>query len=448
MLTYLNIASLLGKLVALMVTGLGDTTMKILESSVSQTKSPGNFQSLNTWSRHVLSLIPFVLHKTLPVVQRPPSVSASTTTMVQSANTHLAISNTFVNSAVNNTQGSNVADQTKARPVLDQQVATTIKFEVLLQELQGYDTALLQFLVQGFQYGFKLGCTQFDSFSVINNHPSVRKNPIVVCRKLNKELHLNRISGPYSFKPFDNFVCSPLGLVPKKTPGEFRIIHDLSFPEGNSVNEHISRENATVQYESIENVIQLIKKFGKVALMAKLDVEDGFRNIPIHPSDHHFLGFIWENQYYFDKCLPMGASSSCQLFEKLSTALQWIMLNKYKASGMSHLIDDFFFIGPASSEKCLSDVNNFQNLCQRLGVPLKDSKTVLPTTCLTIYGLEVDSIKMEVRLPEDKLYKLRQLLIQTVHRKKIQLKELQSLIGLLNFACQVAIPGRAFLRRL
>ena len=186
MLTYLNTASLLGKLVALMVTGLGDTTMKILESSVSQTKSLGNFQSLNTWSRHVLSLIPFVLHKTLPVVERQHSVSASTTTMVQSANTHFAISNTFVNSAVNNTQGSNVADQTKARLVLDQQVATTIKFEMLLQELKGYDTAaLLQFLVQGFQYGFKLGCIQFDSFSVINNHPSVRKNPIVVCRKLN-----------------------------------------------------------------------------------------------------------------------------------------------------------------------------------------------------------------------------------------------------------------------
>ena len=126
---------------ALMMTGLGDTMMKILESSVSQTKSPGNFQSLNTWSRHVLSLIPFVLHKTLPVVQRQHSVSASTTTIVQSANTHLPISNTSVNSAVNSTQGSNVSDQTKARLVLDQQVATTIKFEMLLQELQGYATA-------------------------------------------------------------------------------------------------------------------------------------------------------------------------------------------------------------------------------------------------------------------------------------------------------------------
>lgn len=52
------------------------------------------------------------------------------------------------------------------------------------------------------------------------------------------------------------------------------------------------------------------------------------------------------------------------------------------------------------------------------------------------------------RLPEDKLVNLRQLLAKTVHRRKVHLKELQSLIGSLNFACQVVTPGRAFLRRL
>ena len=33
-------------------------------------------------------------------------------------------------------------------------------------------------------------------------------------------------------------------------------------------------------------------------------------------------------------------------------------------------------------------------------------------------------------------------------RKKVTLKELQSLIGCLNFACSIVVPGRAFLRRL
>ena len=35
-----------------------------------------------------------------------------------------------------------------------------------------------------------------------------------------------------------------------------------------------------------------------------------------------------------------------------------------------------------------------------------------------------------------------------LHRKKATLREVQSLTGLLNFACSVIVPGRAFLRRL
>ena len=54
---------------------------------------------------------------------------------------------------------------------------------------------------------------------------------------------------------------------------------------------------------------------------------------------------------------------------------------------------------------------------------------------------------MEFRLPEDKLIKLREKLIYFKTQKKVTLGELQSLIGLLNFACTVVKPWRAFLRR-
>ena len=33
-----------------------------------------------------------------------------------------------------------------------------------------------------------------------------------------------------------NLRASPIGLVPKKKAGEFRLIHDLSYHEGYSVN--------------------------------------------------------------------------------------------------------------------------------------------------------------------------------------------------------------------
>ena len=55
---------------------------------------------------------------------------------------------------------------------------------------------------------------------------------------------------------------------------------------------------------------------------------------------------------------------------------------------------------------------------------------------------------LEARLPRDKISKCMLLLEQFIHRKKVMLRELQSLIGFLNFACSVIVPGRAFLRRL
>jgi hypothetical protein len=71
-----------------------------------------------------------------------------------------------------------------------------------------------------------------------------------------------------------------------------------------------------------------VKHFGRDSYLGKTDVEDAFRNFDIHPSDYHLLGFTWNGFYYYDKCLPMGASSSCQVFEKCSCALQWIMETK------------------------------------------------------------------------------------------------------------------------
>lgn len=48
-------------------------------------------------------------------------------------------------------------------------------------------------------------------------------------------------------------------------------------------------------------------------------------------------------------------------------------------------------------------------------------------------GIILDIPKYETHLPEDKLVK-----------SKCTLKEMQSLIGVLNFACSVVQPGRAF----
>lgn len=83
-----------------------------------------------------------------------------------------------------------------------------------------------------------------------------------------------------------------------------------------------------------------------------------------------------------------------------------------------------------------------------MGVPLADDKTANPTEVLILLGIEFDTINMVMRLPRKKLAELKDRIEFCINRSTISLRELQSLIGVLNFACQVIITGRAFCRRL
>ena len=83
-------------------------------------------------------------------------------------------------------------------------------------------------------------------------------------------------------------------------------------------------------------------------------------------------------------------------------------------------------------------------MCSQLDVPLAPSKTVGPCTTLQFLGIVIDTVAMDVRLPEDKLLKARTLLRSFLARHKVTLREIQSLIGLLQFFCYVIRFARAF----
>ena len=173
---------------------------------------------------------------------------------------------------------------------------------------------------------------------------SALQNPEYVDKKLAQELAANRIAGPFTSPPFHSFCVSPLGLIPKKIPGDFRLIHHLSFPKGISINDGIASENTHVQYASVADAIRLIKRAGPDCYLAKTDIKSAFRIIPIHPNDYPLLGMKWRGLYYYDRCTPMGCSSSCKTFETFSTALEWIARHKLEVDELLHLLDDFLFL--------------------------------------------------------------------------------------------------------
>lgn len=143
----------------------------------------------------------------------------------------------------------------------------------------------------------------------------------------------------------------------------------------------------------------------------------------------------------------MGCSVSCSVFETLSTAIQWLAAKRLNIVAMIHILDDFL-LGASSWQQCHNQLKQFLSLCAMLGIPMAPEKTFGPDTTMVFAGIEIDTVQSELRLPLDKLQKCEQLVRESLKRKKMTLKELQSLIGTLNFACYVVVPGRAFLRRL
>ena len=229
--------------------------------------------------------------------------------------------------------------------------------------------------------------------------------------------------------------------------GEFRLIHHLSYPRGSSVNDGISPDHTSVSYATISDAICHINAAGRGCFLAKTDVKNAFRTIPIRSMDYYLLGMRWKNFYYYHRCMPMGCSSSCKTFETLSTAMEWIAQSKLRINHILHLLDDFLII--AKSESLYQDqLHLFLELCSYLGIPIAPEKTCGPATTLSFAGIELDSVSFEARLPLDKIDKCLTLIANFLTRKKVTLKEIQSLTSMLNFACSVVVPGRAFLRRL
>ena len=186
---------------------------------------------------------------------------------------------------------------------------------ILVNKVENYLTGFDQkdYLIDGFTMGFHLKSNQKVRQAVCQNLKSALALPGVTKEKIVKETEMGRLSGPFLGFTIKKLVISPIGLCAKKTDG-WRMIHHLSFPEGMSVNDTIPHIEATVQYATVDQAVEKIVKLDQGCFLAKTDIKSAFRLIPLHPDDYPLVGFKWDGGYYFDKCLPMGASSACNIF--------------------------------------------------------------------------------------------------------------------------------------
>ena len=139
---------------------------------------------------------------------------------------------------------------------------------------------------------------------------SVSEHRNVVEEYIHKEREAGRLLGPFKPSAFPEVHVNPFGVIPKSEPGKWRLIVDMSSPEGGSVNEGICKEWCSLSYISVDDVAHEVVKLGKGALMAKFDLKAAYRNVPVHPDDRWLLGMVWENQLFVDTALPFWVKVS------------------------------------------------------------------------------------------------------------------------------------------
>ena len=305
-------------------------------------------------------------------------------------------------------------------------------------------------MLEGIRHGFKLGfCHTQPLKPAKKNKPSAVQHAAVIDEYLANEVSRGRVAGPFNSPPLPNLQVSSFGVIPKRgQPGKWRLIVDLSSPEGSSVNDGINAEEFTLHYITVDQIIHLVSQFGRGALMAKFDVESAYRNVPVHPSDRYLLGMKWRNQYYVDLALPFGLHSAPFIFNSIADVVEWILVHSYHIPALLHYLDDFITAGPPESPQCAHNLAIALAVCKQLGLPLHSEKCVGPATVLVVLGIELDSVNQIARLPADKLSALKDMIRLWLPRRCCNRRELESLIGHLHHAAKVVWPGRTFLRRM
>jgi len=116
-------------------------------------------------------------------------------------------------------------------------------------------------ILEGFRIGFEASSVSLKSAS--SNMRSSLEHPSVIDSYLQSEVSARRVAGPFPSPPVAPLHNSRFGVIPKNNqPGKWRLILDLSSPEGHSVNDGILKPAFTVQYVSVDAFIEGIMTLG------------------------------------------------------------------------------------------------------------------------------------------------------------------------------------------
>ena len=262
-------------------------------------------------------------------------------------------------------------------------------------------------LVPHLRYGFPLGfATMTKPAPNRNNHTSTLYNTAAVDEYLHTEKRHQAIAGPFKTPPFTPWChISPMMVRDKKLSTQKRVIVDLSWPLGRSVNSNIpydvyDGQQASMTLPTAEDLAAAILAAPPSAHLFCLDLSRAYRQLRIDPQDWPLLGLTWRGQFYFDQALAFCGRWHAAACQRVTEALRFLMTQR--GAHIWPYLDDIVGLSStcATAEKHFTEL---RALMAQLGLSEAHHKAVTPTSKLTWIGIILDLDSMTMTIPLAKL---------------------------------------------
>ena len=326
------------------------------------------------------------------------------------------------------------------------QIDSQLNVEAWKKYLEGYwDQQLCELIQFGFPLDFNRSC-------ILNheqgNHKSSVDFPADIEAYIEEELKYGALLGPFPRHPISAGHCSPFMTRAKPNSDRHRVIVDLSWPPGASVNASIDKTSYldsvfSLTFPTVDDITGQLKRLGRGALLYKIDVSRAFQHVKVDPGDYDLLGLEWQDAY-IDTFVPFGTHHGSQIFQHLSDAVRYMMHQKGYA--MIDYIDDYIGIGvPSVTWKSYDALTH---LMRQLGLTISEKKLVPPSTQVMCLGVLIDTVKGTIAIPPEKLEQINEAVSHWLTKDVASRRQLQSILGLLLYVHKCVKPARIFLNRM
>ncbi len=301
------------------------------------------------------------------------------------------------------------------------------------------------------KYGFPVG-HKHDKIPVptLTNHSSAVNYSADVDNYIQTEQQHGAIVGPFNERPFQWTMTSPLMSRPKPNKTERRVILDLSFPPGESVNDGIPRDEylgdkCKLRLPSALTLRDNIREIGHGAVMWSKDLQRGYRQMRSCPLDYPLLGMHWRGKFFFDVAVPFGIRNGALCMQAITSSVTDILHSKGHA-GLAY-IDDLAgaHATKIGAEQAFSEC---ERILKELGLVEAEEKQSKPSTTMVWLGVRFDSIAMQMSIPPKKIEDVAKLVETWRGRKQCTPSQLRSLLGKLFFLATCSSTLRLFCNRM